>query len=171
VIRVLGRALVLWGVFFCMLCVCSCSLLQAITEEQKPIPDNQKAQLASVSGTNYFSHIIRWPGENLSRISMWYTGTVNNWQRIQEANSLIDPKQIDIGDTILIPEILLITREPMPMEFRGNVQKKKKPVPEALPEPSSNSGEIRLFGPIEIETEEVNNNTPGGLSLPLETIE
>lgn len=170
-IRVLGRALVQCSVFFCMLCVCSCSLLQAITEDTKPMLDNQKAQLASVSGTNYFSHIIRWPGENLSRISMWYTGTVNNWMRIQEVNSLIDPKQIDIGDTILIPGNLLITREPMPMEFRGTVQRKKKPAPEALPEPSSNSGEIQLFGPIEIETEEVNNNTPGGLSLPLETIE
>ncbi|MGA7279843.1 MAG: hypothetical protein WBW79_18055 [Desulfocapsaceae bacterium] len=146
-------------------------MLQAITEDTKPMLDNQKAQLASVSGTNYFSHIIRWPGENLSRISMWYTGTVNNWMRIQEVNSLIDPKQIDIGDTILIPGNLLITREPMPMEFRGTVQRKKKPAPEALPEPSSNSGEIQLFGPIEIETEEVNNNTPGGLSLPLETIE
>ncbi len=170
-IRFVGRALVQWGVFFCMLCVCSCSSLQAITEEQRALPDNQKAPLASVSGTSYFSHIIKWPGENLSRISMWYTGTVNNWPSIQKASSLLDPKQIDIGDTILIPENLLITREPMPMEFRGNVQRKKKPAAEALPEPSSSSGEIQLFGPVETEAEEVNNNTPGGLSMPLETIE
>ena len=94
-------------------------------EEKLSVPGNQKAQLAPVSETQYFSHIIKWPGENLTRISVWYTGTINNWQRIQEVNLSIDPRRIDIGDTILIPENLLITSEPMPMDFRGVVQERR----------------------------------------------
>ena len=171
--KILETAVAHWGLFLCMLSFCSCSSLQAIMEEYKSLPGNQKEQLAPISETKYFSHIIKWPGENLTRISLWYTGTIENWTRIQELNSSIDPKRIDIGDTILIPENLLITREPMPMGFRGNGKKKKKPAPESLPKESSTSGENQLFGPIDIDTqtEEINYNENDGLSMPLEAIE
>lgn len=167
--KILETAVAHWGLFLCMLSFCSCSSLQAIMEEYKSLPGNQKEQLAPISETKNFSHIIKWPGENLTRISLWYTGTIENWTRIQELNSSIDPKRIDIGDTILIPENLLITREPMPMGFRGNGKKKKKPAPESLPEESSTSGENQLLNPIDIDgTEEINNKEKDGLSTPVD---
>ena len=134
-------------------------------EEKLSVPGNQKAQLAPVSETQYFSHIIKWPGENLTRISVWYTGTINNWQRIQEVNLSIDPRRIDIGDTILIPENLLITSEPMPMDFRGVVQEKKKPAPESLPGVSSSSGQSQLFEPVDTQTVQ-EKKKPAPESLP-----
>jgi hypothetical protein len=110
---------------------------------------------------------VRWPEETLSHIAKWYTGTVKNWKAIAKANPELDPKKIDTGDTIFIPEDLLISRKPMPFSFlHPSVRKKAKPpaspnrkaIPSVSPKlfsptdielPPVESDAAKLFGPIE----------------------
>lgn len=99
----------------------------------------------------FYLHKVRWPEETLSHIAKWYTGTVKNWKAIAKANPELDPKKIDTGDTISIPEDLLTSRKPMPLSFmRASVRKK------GIPSSSSNKTSIKsespkLFRPIESE--------------------
>jgi len=99
----------------------------------------------------FYLHKVRWPEETYSHIAKWYTGTVNNWKAIAKANPELDPKKIDIGDTISIPEELLTTRKPMPRSFvRASVRKKNTP-PSLSKKASTPSESPKLFGPIESE--------------------
>jgi hypothetical protein len=72
-------------------------------------------------------HKVRWTGETISVISQWYTGTQNNWKHIVKVNSDFDPKQMEIGDKILIPIALLKTRKPMPRKYLRTSASKKEP--------------------------------------------
>ncbi len=73
----------------------------------------------------FYLHKVRWPEETLSHIAKWYTGTVKNWKTIAKANPGLDPKKIDVGDTISIPEELLTSRKLMPHSFvSASVHKK-----------------------------------------------
>ncbi|MEJ2656996.1 MAG: LysM domain-containing protein [Desulfobacterales bacterium] len=108
------------------------------------------ASTPSTSG--FYTHKVRWEEETLSHIAKWYTGTVKNWKAIAKANPELDPKKIDTGDTIFIPENLLISRKPMPFSFlRPTVHKKAKPAVQpnkkAMP-----SDPPKLFGPIDTES-------------------
>jgi hypothetical protein len=47
---------------------------------------------------------VHWSEEALSHIAKWYTGTLKNWKAIAKINPELDPKKIDIGDTISIPK-------------------------------------------------------------------
>jgi hypothetical protein len=58
-------------------------------------------------------HTVRHPDESLSVISMWYTGTVRNWPRIQKFNKLADPK-VNLGQDVLIPAELVWRWDPLP---------------------------------------------------------
>jgi hypothetical protein len=103
------------------------------------------------STAGFFLHKVRWSEETLSHIAQWYTGTAKNWKAIAKANPELDPKKIGTGDTILIPEGLLISRKPMPLSFLHPSNHKK-----AKPSPSSKKTAIpsdspKLFGPIDIE--------------------
>ena len=164
-----------WGLTLCMLCFCcSCSLLQPGTEDRatKQVVYEELPASATNTDSLYYSHVVKWQGESLSRISMWYTGSVKNWLTLQEINSAINPKQMKIGDIVLIPEDLIKTREPMPKEFRGTNNKvKRKPAPEAVTELSPERAEPQLFGPIDTQTEEKEDPEESGLSLSLETID
>jgi hypothetical protein len=96
----------------------------------------------------FFLHKVRWPEETLSHIAKWYTGTIKNWGAIAKINPELDPKKIDIGDTISIPENLLTSRQPMPHSFVQPAVRKK-----STPQSSSNETAIqpespKLFGPI-----------------------
>jgi len=119
---------------------------------------------------NYFTHEIKWPGENLGWIARWYTGSSKNWMHLVEANPGINPRRINIGDSVLIPEALLKTRRPMPIDFLSSAtSKRKKPSPLATKQPDR-SDKIELFGPIDTETQTIgvdDSHSP----LPLETIE
>jgi hypothetical protein len=76
---------------------------------------------------------------------------VKNWKAIANANPELDPKKIDIGDTISIPEDLLTSRKPMPHSFvRASVRKKITP-PSLSKKASTQSESPKLFGPIESE--------------------
>lgn len=117
-----------------------------------------------------FTHKVRTPGENLNRISSWYTGSGRNWPAIVEANPAIDPRRIMIGDLIIIPRHLLKTREPMAKDYRtpGTVKEKTRytsPAPQA-----SASLTDELFGPIDSE-ESDSSSEKIEANLPLESLE
>jgi hypothetical protein len=94
-------------------------------------------------------HIVRWPGESLSHIALWYTGDETSWKALVEANSGINPNRIFIGNRILIPEDLLKTREAMPRDFLSPSGRKKKARVSPVQQPPTESDETQLFGPIE----------------------
>jgi hypothetical protein len=134
---------------------------QAFPQEVRPLPPPE---------VKYLNHKIKWSGENLILISRWYTGSANNWKRLAKANPGIDPRRIKIGDSILIPEDLLKTRRPMPIEFLSSATDKKK---EPAPPPAKQavkSDKIELFGPIDTETQ-TSGVDDSDSPLPLETIE
>jgi hypothetical protein len=92
-----------------------------------PVPSGQRPE--------FYVHKVRWPGETISVIAQWYTGTQNNWEYIVKVNSGFDPKRMEIGDEILIPVALLKKREPMPRKYLGTSVRKKDPpsVPQVTP--------------------------------------
>ncbi len=169
VIRTLFMLLLL---IFSFLWASGCSVIAPDTSKDKSPSEDQAVQISpSVTDVEkYFTHTIKWGGESLIRISLWYTGSGKNWLQINEANPSIDPRRIKIGDSILIPEKLLITNKPMPINYRGPVaiktMEKVEPSGELLPK----TEEVELFGPIDIETQtdQIEGNSP---SLSLETIE
>jgi hypothetical protein len=107
----------------------------------------------------YFIRTVTWPNESLSIIAAWYTGQIDNWKILVEANPELDPNRMRIGDTVRIPEQLLKTREPMPQDFVESLAPKPKPAkkaapaeppkpsPAASPPPPSPEPEIKLYGP------------------------
>ena len=104
-----------------------------------PVPPAKKS---------YFTHAVRFSGETVSIIAGWYTGDIENWKALAEANPNIDPNRIFVGLKILIPEDLLKTREPMPKEFVDGFYRKKEKAPPAKPSPPpAKEEEPKLFGP------------------------
>lgn len=119
------------------------------------------------------AHKVRHRRETLFSIALWYTGSGENWPRLIEANPDLDPRRIHIGDTILIPEDLLIKRHPVPADFPKPKRKQSKPrksqPPGSIQKPDKKV-EPPLFGPIE------NDLQPAGsekneLSVPLEPLD
>lgn len=135
---------ILYGIIACTaLWLSGCAQQSAVTRE-KEAPPAPEQQVKAPPAASYLKHTIRWKGETLIRISRWYTGSGRNWLKIAEVNKALDPNRLKIGDTVLIPEELVQTREPMPAEYRvpaSRDRKKEAPkaaveeaVPETLPE-------------------------------------
>lgn len=99
----------------------------------------------------FYLHKVRWPEETLSHIAKWYTGTVKNWKAIAKANPELDPKMIDVGDTISIPEELLTSRKPMPHSFVHPAVLKKNTPQSSSNKTATQPESPKLFGPIESE--------------------
>jgi hypothetical protein len=107
----------------------------------------------------YFIRTVTWPNESLSIIAAWYTGQIDNWKILVEANPELDPVRIRKGDKVRIPEELLKTREPMTQEFveslvpkpkpakKAAPAEKHKPPPAGSPPPPSPEPDIKLYGP------------------------
>ncbi len=131
-----------------------------------------KIETQPPSKVNLWPHKVHHRRETLFTIALWYTGSGNNWPRLAQANPKIDPKRIQIGDTILIPEELLKTRRLMPAGFPKNKNKRrqiKKPQPQDTRPPATYQ-EATLFGPIENDirpVEPVENELP----IPLEPLD
>ncbi len=64
-----------------------------------------------------YVHRIQHEGESLSLISLWYTGDMKNWKRIQKANPALNAHRIRIGQEVIIPHKLLTNREPLSRDF------------------------------------------------------
>ena len=99
--------------------------------------DKTPAQaISSQPEADFLSHTVKWKGETLSIIAKWYTGSLDNWKKIAEANPDLDPARIAIGSKIRIPDRLLKIRKPMPKKYidEFNVRQKiKTESPEATP--------------------------------------
>jgi hypothetical protein len=95
-------------------------------------------------------HEVRWSGETLSHIALWYTGSGNNWGKIIDANPGLKPKRINIGDRILIPEELLKVREPMPRDHVHSLAAPRRRAPGTSLQPSEDPARESLFEPVEI---------------------
>jgi hypothetical protein len=122
-----------------------------VSEPLTPVTPEAETIVVAPKPPVFYLHKVRWPEETYSHIAKWYTGTVNNWKTIAKANPELDPKEIDIGDTISIPEDLLTSREPMPHSFvRASVRKKNTPPPLSK-KASTPSKSPKLFGPTESE--------------------
>jgi hypothetical protein len=63
-----------------------------------------------------YRHTVRWPGESMSLIANWYTGSAQNWRKLAKANPGIDPNRIKKGNVILIPPAMLKTKEALPQK-------------------------------------------------------
>jgi hypothetical protein len=98
-------------------------------------------------GETYFTHTIKWSGETLWMVALWYTGHRSHWKEISEAMTRVNPDVnihvIRIGDKIPIPESLMKTREPMTKDFVESFYKPKEPPKPTPPQ------EPDLFGPKE----------------------
>ena len=120
------------------------------SETPVAVPDTPALEIPEPE-PSFHIHKVRWPEETLSHIAKWYTGSVKNWKAIARTNPELDPKQINIGDTISIPEDLLTSRKPMPHSFvRASIPKKSTPLPSSR-KTSTQSKSPKLFGPIESE--------------------
>ena len=90
----------------------------------------------------FFMHTVKWSGETLSIIALWYTGDQSNWKTIAQANPGLNPNRIFGGHEILIPERLIKTHDPLPKEYvdRFYARAKKE-------KPKAQEEEPKLFGP------------------------
>jgi len=97
-------------------------------------------------------HVVRWEGETLTLISLWYTGSANNWKAVAKLNPGLDPRHIFIGQEILIPQELLNKQEKMPRRFipASDTHGKTPPPSRKAPSPSEKK-EMDLFGPVGID--------------------
>ncbi len=136
---------------------------------REPVPSVQKAALSSVAPApaqpeappppqvkaepkpreTHIAHTVKWSGETLSIISLWYTGNQGNWKVIARTNANLDPNRIYVGNEILIPVGLLKTQNSLPKEFVDRFYskaKKEKPKPISYPGQTQEE-EPKLFGP------------------------
>ena len=79
---------------------------------RQPLPRNYSGE----DPQKYYSHKVRWPGESLSLISSWYTGSSKNWRKLAKINPRLNPNRIKGGDVVRIPSGLLKTHVPLPQK-------------------------------------------------------
>jgi len=85
-------------------------------ERREPAP-KAKVEVKLKAPEGSYVHTVKWNGETVALIAGWYTGNVENWKTLAQANPKINANRIFAGNKILIPKNLLKTREPMPKEF------------------------------------------------------
>jgi len=88
-----------------------------IPDDMMIIRTDLPKDFAIANGRKYYEHRVRWPGESLSLIARWYTGSSKNWKILAKANPAINPNRIKGGDSIAIPADMLKTREPLPQKM------------------------------------------------------
>lgn len=98
-----------------------------------------------------YLHTVKYRGETLSIIALWYTGSHDSWKKIAQANPDLDPNRIFPGDEISIPEGILKTHDPLPKEFVDRIYSKagkEKGQPKARTQAvDPQQEELKLFGP------------------------
>lgn len=116
-------------------------------------------------------HEVKWPGETLYSIALWYTGSGMNWKRLAEANPTVRPRRIRIGDSIRIPAELLKTHQPLPFDFLRPISSRKKPPPPRQPVQRSKKEAVSLYGPVDNGPAAKQGAEKNSLPLPLEPLE
>jgi len=100
----------------------------------KAPPPPPETPAARAGRQSFYSHTVQYSGETVSIIAAWYTGDKMNYKILAAANPEIKPHQIHVGMKILIPESMMVTREPMPKSFvDGFYPEPKKPQPDEEP--------------------------------------
>ena len=84
----------------------------SLLKTREPLPENFSADYRG----DYYKHTVRWPGESLSLIASWYTGSSENWRKLAKTNPRLNPNRIKGGDVVLIPPAMLKTRVPLPQK-------------------------------------------------------
>lgn len=130
---------------------------QPSPSEVKPAPqvpsleaEPKVAKHGQAKQSECFVHTVKWPGETLSYIAKWYTGTPGNWKVIANANPGLNPNRICEGNEILIPQQVLKTQKPLPKNFlaRFTSRPEKKSSSKSSHQPNAEN-ELPLFGPKE----------------------
>jgi len=140
-----------------LLCVLNCSTHQKTHTRQKvqelPVPETttEPESPLPTPEPSFYMHRVRWPGETLSIIAQWYTGSWKNWKALSNANPTLDPNRIVIGVNIFIPENLLKSRKPMPLSILSSPVRKKDVQSFPTKKPSNESDVTEMFGPIEAD--------------------
>ena len=62
----------------------------------------------------YMQHRVSYPGETLGLIADWYTGSISNWKKIAEHNPNLDIYRMRVGDTVLIPNVIVVQKAKFP---------------------------------------------------------
>ncbi|MGA1844626.1 MAG: LysM peptidoglycan-binding domain-containing protein [bacterium] len=129
------------GVILAVLTV-GCGILTKDAREWQPVKPRDTA----------YVHTVKWQGETLQVIAAWYTGNKENWQALSDANPVINPDRLSIGNQIFIPQELLKSREPLPREFIARLYEKPKKVKRETKKPAPQPAvdideEFVLFGP------------------------
>ena len=83
-----------------------------LLKTREPLPQNFSGEYRQ----NFYKHTVRWPGETLSLIASWYTGSPKNWRKLAAVNPRLNPNRIKSGDVVSIPPSLLKTRVPLPQK-------------------------------------------------------
>jgi hypothetical protein len=84
----------------------------SLLKTREPLPKNFSGEYRA----NYYKHTVRWPGESLSLIASWYTGSSKNWRKLAKANPGLNPNRIKGGNVIMIPPAMLKTQVPLPQK-------------------------------------------------------
>jgi len=115
--------------------------------QEAPPPSKVKAEPKRQE--THIAHTVKWSGETLSIISLWYTGDPENWKAIAQTNPNLNPNRIYVGNEILIPAALLKTQNSLPKEYVDRFYSKaKKEKPKPLPRAGqTQEEEPMLFGP------------------------
>jgi hypothetical protein len=87
--------------------------------EPKPVETVEEVEPPPLkkTKTDDYVHTVRWPGETLSIIAMWYTGESAKWKELADANPKLNPNLIYMGDEIVIPASLLKIEKPLTRSF------------------------------------------------------
>jgi hypothetical protein len=111
------------------------------------VPSVPAKNLTAPTDPDVFVHTVRWQGECLSIIAKWYTGNSQTWKIIAQANPGLNPKVINIGDTILIPSHILTTQDDLPQSYVASQSERTSFDSPLNNQPEGNSEDLELFGP------------------------
>jgi len=96
---------------------------------------------------SYFTHTVKWSGESVSIIAAWYTGDLQNWKLIAQANPALNPNLVYPGLKVLVPEDIMKTHDPMPKDFVDSYYPRPKANAPPKQGDQGKDEEPRLFGP------------------------
>lgn len=111
-------------------------------------------QVTPAGEGTYYIHTIKWSRETVSIIAGWYTGDIQNWRALAEANPDIEVNKVHPGMKIRIPERLMTTKAPMTKEHVDSFYHKAKKRTGKMPagQPKADEPKVpepTLFGPKE----------------------
>lgn len=126
--------------------VCLLALAAAVAALPACAGKRGKPDLAELEGeeaVEYFTHQVRLPGETLSLIAAWYTGSADNWQILTGHNPDLSANRIEIGDTVQIPRLMLTRESPITEQFLRASRRE----PAEIPPPPKATSEATLTAP------------------------